>query len=50
MPVTLEQTIRRVRHQDARGIYAAIVDDLQSFAPPTDDVSVVVIKRAAFER
>ena len=49
MPVALEQTIRRVQHQDARAIYAAIIEDLRSFAPPTDDVSIVVIKRAESE-
>ena len=45
MPVHLEQTIRRVRHQDASAIYAAIVEDAHAFAPPQDDMSVVVIKR-----
>jgi serine phosphatase RsbU (regulator of sigma subunit) len=43
-PARLEQCVRRVKHLDARQIYDAINADLVDFAPPLDDVSVVVIK------
>jgi serine phosphatase RsbU (regulator of sigma subunit) len=43
-PARLEQCLRRVKHLDARQIYDAINADLVDFAPPSDDVSVVVIK------
>jgi serine phosphatase RsbU (regulator of sigma subunit) len=43
-PGRLEQCLRRVKQLDARQIYDAINADLVEFAPPIDDVSVVVIK------
>ena len=43
-PGHLEQTVRRVKGQSARVIYEAIVDDAVRFAPPADDMSVVVVK------
>ncbi|MGE0444337.1 MAG: PP2C family protein-serine/threonine phosphatase [Vicinamibacterales bacterium] len=43
-PGRLEDVIRTSRDQSARGIYDAIRQDVLAFAPPTDDVSMVVIK------
>ena len=44
-PDRLEQTIRGVKHLSAGEIAHAIVDDLKAFSDPTDDVSLVVLKR-----
>jgi serine phosphatase RsbU (regulator of sigma subunit) len=44
-PGRLEQTIRGVRHLSATEIVRAIADDLRVFSDPTDDVSLVVLKR-----
>jgi serine phosphatase RsbU (regulator of sigma subunit) len=44
-PGRLEDRLRQVHHQSAREIYEAIMADLQAFSAPTDDVSIVVIKR-----
>jgi len=44
-PLRFEDTIRRSKHQSARAIYDAVIEDLQAFATPVDDVSLVVIKR-----
>jgi serine phosphatase RsbU (regulator of sigma subunit) len=43
-PGRLEQCVRRVKQFGARQIYDAINADILAFAPPIDDVSVVVIK------
>lgn len=43
-PERLEDALRKARDQSARGIYDAIRQDVLAFAPPTDDVSMVVIK------
>lgn len=43
-PGCLELCLRRVKHLGAQDIFHTIVDDLTGFAPPTDDVSLVVIK------
>jgi serine phosphatase RsbU (regulator of sigma subunit) len=45
-PGRLEDTLRGVAHLKAREIYEAIKADLMDFAEPTDDISLVVIKRA----
>jgi serine phosphatase RsbU (regulator of sigma subunit) len=45
-PSRLEQTMREVKHLTAREIYEAINKDMVAFAPPADDISVVVIKRS----
>jgi serine phosphatase RsbU (regulator of sigma subunit) len=45
VPIHLEKVMRRVKHQSAREIYEAIKDDLLRFAPPTDDISLVVVKK-----
>ena len=45
VPARLEQTLRAVKHLSAREIYDAIITDLVAFADPSDDVSLVVIKR-----
>jgi serine phosphatase RsbU (regulator of sigma subunit) len=45
-PGRLEQTLRGVAHLKAREIFESIRADLLDFAPPADDVSLVVIKRA----
>jgi serine phosphatase RsbU (regulator of sigma subunit) len=44
-PGRLEQTMRRVKHEGATAIFEAIKRDLLEFNPPSDDISVVVIKR-----
>jgi serine phosphatase RsbU (regulator of sigma subunit) len=44
-PARLEQTIRHVKHQSAAEIYAAITADVRAFAEPSDDMSLVVVKR-----
>ena len=43
-PSRLEETVRRVKDQNARQILDAIEQDLLAFNPPSDDISVVVIK------
>jgi serine phosphatase RsbU (regulator of sigma subunit) len=43
-PGRLEQTVRRAKGESARAIYQAIMDDVVTFAPPADDVSIVVVK------
>jgi serine phosphatase RsbU (regulator of sigma subunit) len=45
VPGRLEERLRQVHHLTAREIYEAISDDLRSFSPPSDDISIVVIKR-----
>ena len=45
-PDRLEQRLREVRDLSARDIYDAITDDIRAFGPPSDDVSLVVIKLA----
>jgi serine phosphatase RsbU (regulator of sigma subunit) len=44
VPARLEAKIREVKQREARGIYEAIVDDVLAFAPPVDDISLVVVK------
>jgi serine phosphatase RsbU (regulator of sigma subunit) len=44
-PHHLERRIREVKHGRAREIYEAVHADVQRFAPPTDDISIVIIKR-----
>jgi serine phosphatase RsbU (regulator of sigma subunit) len=44
VPVHLEETLRRVKHAPAQEIFVAVMNDLVAFAPPADDVSVVVIR------
>jgi serine phosphatase RsbU (regulator of sigma subunit) len=44
-PGRLEQKLRELNLRPAREIYEAIQQDVQSFTPPSDDISVVVIKR-----
>ena len=44
-PHHLERKLREVKHQGAREIFDAIREDLQIFAVPSDDISIVVIKR-----
>ena len=43
-PGPLEQTLRDVKHLGAREIYEAVKKDALAFGPPTDDISLVVIK------
>lgn len=45
-PNRLEQTVREVKDQSAREIYEAILTDLLTFAPPVDDITLVVVKRS----
>ena len=44
-PDVLESTVRRVKNESAREIVAAIREDMLRFAPPQDDISLVVVKR-----
>lgn len=44
-PKRLEQTVREVKHKSAKSIYEAIKTSALDFASPSDDISVVVIKR-----
>ncbi len=43
-PDRLEDAVRRSKDQDARAIYDAVLQDLLAFAPPADDVSLVIVK------
>ncbi len=44
-PQRLEQTIREVKNEAAKTIFEAIKKDTFDFAAPSDDISIVVIKR-----
>lgn len=44
-PLGLEQTLRRTANGSAKEIYHAILDGARSFAPLSDDMTIVVIKR-----
>src|SRR3989442_1736788 len=44
-PQQLEETVRSVKHQGAKQIFDTIKLDVLDFAAPSDDISVVVIKR-----
>lgn len=44
-PHHLEQTLRQVKHRGAREIFDAVNHDLRAFAAPSDDITIVVIKR-----
>jgi serine phosphatase RsbU (regulator of sigma subunit) len=45
-PKHLEQTVRGVKQQGAKEIFNAIKSDALAFAKPSDDISIVVIKRS----
>ena len=45
-PGRLEQKLREVKGRQAREIFEAIMNDVLAFGAPSDDISVVVIKRA----
>lgn len=42
----LEETLKRIKNAGAKEIYMALKEDLLQFAPPEDDISLVVIKKA----
>jgi len=44
-PARLEQCLREHHHRSAQDIFHAIVTDLRAFSTPSDDVSMVVIKK-----
>jgi serine phosphatase RsbU (regulator of sigma subunit) len=44
-PDHLERTVRRVKDSPAEVIYQAVIADLLAFNTPSDDISLVVIKR-----
>jgi serine phosphatase RsbU (regulator of sigma subunit) len=44
-PHHLEQTMRSVKHLGAREIFESVKADALNFAKPSDDISIVVIKR-----
>jgi serine phosphatase RsbU (regulator of sigma subunit) len=43
----LERSVRAVKHENAQTIYHAIMGDVVAFAPPADDISLIVVKRTA---
>jgi serine phosphatase RsbU (regulator of sigma subunit) len=45
-PERLEDMMRQVKYLDARAIYHTLVTDLLKFGPPSDDISLVVVKLA----
>jgi serine phosphatase RsbU (regulator of sigma subunit) len=45
VPARLEEVLRRVKYRPAREIFEAIKEDLLRFAAPSDDISVVVVKK-----
>jgi serine phosphatase RsbU (regulator of sigma subunit) len=45
-PLRAERVVRQRKDRSARDIYEAIVDDVLEFGAPSDDVSLVVIKRS----
>src|ERR1700730_14296695 len=45
-PLRLEEKLRDVKHQPAAEIFDAITAHLLAFSEPSDDISIVVIKRA----
>jgi serine phosphatase RsbU (regulator of sigma subunit) len=44
-PGRLEQKIREIQHESAATIFHSVMSDIRAFAEPSDDVSLVVIKR-----
>ena len=44
-PGRLEETVRKAKGGSAREIYEAIRKDALAFGPPSDDITVVVVKR-----
>ena len=44
-PGRLEEVIRNAKHQGAKDIVRDIQTDVLAFAPPSDDISLVVIKK-----
>jgi serine phosphatase RsbU (regulator of sigma subunit) len=44
-PGRLERTIREIQHESAAAIFHGVMSDMRAFAAPSDDVSLVVIKR-----
>ena len=44
-PQHLERVVREVKHRSAKAIFEAIQMSALDFAAPSDDISVVVIKR-----
>lgn len=44
-PAHLEQAVRKAKSGTARDIFEAVREDMLAFAPPSDDVTLVVIKR-----
>jgi serine phosphatase RsbU (regulator of sigma subunit) len=45
VPARLEEVVRASKHENASAIVQAITKDLLTFATPTDDVSIIAIKR-----
>jgi serine phosphatase RsbU (regulator of sigma subunit) len=43
-PHHLERAVRAVKHEGARQIHDTVMEDLRAFNPPSDDISLVVIK------
>jgi serine phosphatase RsbU (regulator of sigma subunit) len=45
VPTRLEHTLRQVKNESAANMFAAIKEDVMAFNAPSDDISLVVIKR-----
>jgi serine phosphatase RsbU (regulator of sigma subunit) len=45
-PGRLEDVVRVVKQRNAREVYAAVMEDVQAFATPADDLSLIVVKLA----
>jgi serine phosphatase RsbU (regulator of sigma subunit) len=45
VPGRLEQRLREVKHQGAEAIFKAVKEDVLAFNTPSDDISVVIVKR-----
>ena len=43
-PHHLERAVRGLKHGSAREIYEAVMEDVRTFSPPSDDISIVVLK------
>jgi serine phosphatase RsbU (regulator of sigma subunit) len=45
VPELLEETLRANKHLSAQEIYQSVIDRALAFAPPADDITVLVIKK-----
>jgi serine phosphatase RsbU (regulator of sigma subunit) len=45
-PAVLEEVLRSVKHSSAKDVYHAVIERALSFGPPSDDMTLVVVKRS----